>query len=195
MAITDNKMNLGAIGVLGLCLIFGIVVPAHNGLFTLEESKAHIGIWKIDVDGECPDGMKDDCDSCVDPGSDATDCAKAGYTKCQTMQAFSILGVLSVAAAAGLAAAGGLGVMDVKMTGMAGAGAAGFGALSYLIIFALVAANYNGDKSEDSDCGSGGADNDDMSYGASFALAIVNWLLLMVAAGLLVLAGRSDASA
>lgn len=200
MAITDNKMNLGAIGALGLALIFGIVVPAHNGIFTMEISMGgntinqNIGLWKTDVDGECPDGAKNDCDTCaVEPGSDATDCAKAGYQKCKTMQAFSILGVLAVAAAAGLAVAGGLGVMDIKMTGMAGAAAAAFGAFSYLIIFAICAANYNGELSADSDCGSGGSDNDNFSYGASFAIAIVNWLLLTGTAGALFMASRAPA--
>ena len=112
-----------------------VLVAAKRRLYTLESKKGksstfdemNYGIWKTDVDGECPHGNADDCDACPDPGSDATGCYKAFHTKCQTMQAFSILGVLSAAAAAGLAAAGGLGVMDVKMTGMAGAGAAGFG--------------------------------------------------------------------
>lgn len=194
MAITDNKMNLGAIGVLGLCLIFGIVVPAHNGIYVNDKTKINTGLWKFDVDGECPSEAPDDCDACADPGSDATDCAKALHSKCQASQAFSILGVLSVAAAAGLAAAGGLGMMDIKMTSMAGAGAAAFGALSYLIIFAIVAGIYNGEPSKDSDCGMGYSDDDDTSYGASFALAIVNWLLLMVAAGLLALGGKADSA-
>ena len=70
-------------------------------------------------------------------------------------------------------------------------GSAFFGSFSYMLIFAIAAGNYNGEASVDSDCGNGGSDNDNLSYGAAFALAIVNWLFLAVA-GVLIMMDKDD---
>lgn len=198
--LTDNKLSLGGIACLGLCVIFAIVVPAHNGIFKVEMNMAgtditiNQGIWmtSTDVDGsEASDACEEGCDAADAAGDAATDCMNAICMKCRTMKAFSIIGALGSGAGLGLAVAGGLGML--ASGGKIGSLVGGLSSISYLIIFAIAAAMYNGKKgSEDSDCGNGGSDNDAMSYGASFALCIVTWILLIAASILLHIGARDE---
>ena len=169
----DNQKNLGGIVVLGLCGIFGIVV-CIAGIF--EQGETSIGIWSTSAGGISLDGCEI---TCLQAETNENDCSSAQCSKCKTLKAFSILGVLGTFTALGLAVAAGLDKFPAG--GKFGSLISGVSSISYLIIFAISAANYNGEPNAESSCGNGGSDSDDTSYGAAFALAIVTWIFLIIA--------------
>lgn len=79
-----------------------------------------------------------------------TDCQVALQNKCRTAKAFSVLGILAIMAACFLVAA--------PVPWPAACGAAGFASFSYMLIFSIYAAIFNGDKGTESDCGNGNSE-------------------------------------
>jgi len=179
----SNYPMLGAVAGLCLALLFAIVIPASPTLYTMSSGSTNtdIGIWTTVACGSAP-GMDEICfaqDTAeVWEGVD-NDCGKALVNKMKTCQAFSILGVF--------AAFGAIMLLFAPVPWLVPAAAAAFASFSYLVLFAVAASIYHGEaNTPDADCGMDGPNNDAMSYGGSFGLAVTNWIICTVAAVLIV---------
>lgn len=168
---------IAAVGVGALPLILAIAAVAAPEMYVGKGRGAgqHVGVFEMKAGGTT---SKVKC-------GDSTGCAK---DQCGAMQAFSILGIL--ANSGGLAVISALAFKLGELPIVAAAGAYGFAALSYMIVWALVAAAAN--RKPDDPCGGSDGYAD---LGASFGLMIVAWLLCVVASlGALFMAGKGDGS-
>ena len=121
-----------------------------------------------------------ECDS---DKAGAADCAAGQDMKCKSQKAFIILGILANAAALGLVVSG-------VGPAIAATAAGGFAATSYLITWALFASTMNASVA---DCGYDGIKfgDEEVGYGAGFALAIVAWILCILGSVAAMLAANS----
>lgn len=165
-------MRKVAAGVLAVTLIFAIAATATPSIFKKDLGNDNFqsqGLWTKEVKlGNSDDTDSETCDDRY-PETGENDCIKAQRSKCKAQQAFSILGILANTASVIV-----LGI-DIGPE-ILGPVLAGFTSLSYLLIWAISAGNYHGENNVDSDCGIGGSDDDDLSYGASFILFVIAWL-------------------
>ena len=141
----------------------GATAVGWTGLWTISREGAD-NVKNIIVDDSC-EGF---CLAASESRVHGYACLSAQCSKCKTGKAFSIIGILCVTVALA-------GTLTSAVPKPAAMGSAFFGSFSYMLIFAIAAGNYNGEPSVDSDCGTGYSDNDNVSYGAAFALAIVNF--------------------
>lgn len=106
--------------------------------------------------------------------SDASFCGQALKDKCGTMQAFGFLGMFCNVI--------GIVLLQISFRPIeATMAASGFASFSYMLIWSITAGLYNGEPGPGSNCGLGLSENEDASYGASFGLFIMCWLLTAVA--------------
>lgn len=105
---------------------------------------------------------------------DNSDCGQALKDKCGTVQAFGFLGMVCNVIAIVLII---IGYHPIEAT-MA---TSGFASFSYMLVWSVTAGLYNGEASANSDCGFGLSENENASYGASFGLFIMCWILTAVA--------------
>ena len=108
---------------------------------------------------------------------DTRDCADSQAMKCDTNKAFIIIGILANAAALGLVVSG-------AGPAIAPVAAGGFASFSYMIVWALFAANMNASIE---DCGLDGA----LDYGAAFGCTIVAWLVCAAGAAASMMAAKA----
>ena len=107
------------------------------------------------------------------------DCLDAQVSKCKATKAFSVIGPISIFFALYILARGETSCHK-SVAKSAAVGFAFLGALSFLIVFSIAAANYNGAYDATSSCGLN-LETAGFSYGPSFILYIVAFVLSFTA--------------
>ena len=201
---TSNPYKLAAVGVFALALIFAIAATAdqtmvvHDGDLAgvdLDHYGAGVWTWSLEysAQGTSVTADGDSCDMLFgNGGADYPDDYKLGcfdsmVSKCKAGKAFSLIGIFATMAAIPAAI---VNFPQAKWVFIASGSVAIF---SYMMVFAVWSAMYNGDKPEgsppshDSDalmddtCGLGQKlAGGDAKLGAAFGLWVTGWLLCIV---------------
>ena len=111
----------------------------------------------------------------------ADDCLDAQKSKCEATKAFSVIGPISIFLAL-YGFAKGEKCCHKSIAKSASVGFAFLGALSFLIVFSIAAANYNGAIDDTSSCGLD-LETSGFGYGPSFYLTVVSFVLSTIAVG------------
>ena len=129
----------------------------------------------------------------VSDATQATDCFIGLESRCQAGKAFSILGIFSNAAAVAVAVLPTAGVLSIPYAQSIALATAGFTAFSYMIVFSVWAATFNGEAigrttTDDSNCGfnSGDINGQTFSLGPAHGLFVSAFFFSLIAIGLYV---------
>lgn len=178
--IMDDKIKLGALSCLGLGLIMGIVGAASPTWFTSGDSDNGFGVGIFSTSATAGGTSVSTDNECKVTEGDKRDCADSVAMKCSTNKAFIIIGILANAAALGLVVSG-------AGPAIAPTAAGGFASFSYMIVWAIFAAQMNA-STEDCGLDGGGGVYD---YGAAFGCTIVAWLVCAAGAAASMMAAKA----
>ena len=154
--------------------------PARCSWFTSGDSDNGFGVGIFSTSATAGGTSVSTDNECKVTEGDKRDCADSVAMKCSTNKAFIIIGILANAAALGLVVSG-------AGPAIAPTAAGGFASFSYMIVWAIFAAQMNA-STEDCGLDGGGGVYD---YGAAFGCTIVAWLVCAAGAAASMMAAKA----
>ena len=194
-------------GTLAFVLLLAIIGTALESMIVFDgEGDTYVGIgawtWKItaDISGTAVSLHGDTCENTFMTGGRAVPeasqqgCYDALASKCQAGKAFSILGIFSNVAAVAAGILPTAGVLPLPFAQSIALATAGFATFSYMIVFSVWAATFNGkalgaDTIDDSNCGFGGgeyAGTTEVALGPAHGLFVSAFFFSLIGIGLYV---------
>jgi len=198
----SNPYKLAAVGVFALALIFAIAATADQTMVVYDGDLAGVdldhygaGVWTWSLEYSSQGAtVTSDGDSCdmlfIIGGADFPDDYKLGcfdsmVSKCKAGKAFSLIGIFATIAAIPAA------IINFPRSKWVFIASASVSIFSYMLVFAVWSAMYNGDSPEgsppshealmDDTCGLGQKlAGGDAKLGAAFGLWVTGWLLCIV---------------